>query len=66
MSSVWDYDEKAISKYESGKILILERIINYGTPDNRKISLTEVKRSWNKLDLLPLRKRLFKLLIWGK
>ena len=66
MSSVWDYDEKAISKYESGKILILERIINYGRPDNRKISLTEVKRSWNKLDLLPLRKRLFKLLIWGK
>lgn len=62
---IWDYREKDLKKSVWGKRLILERMINYG-PGRRKISLSEVKKSWKLLDIDPLRRRLFKYLIWGK
>lgn len=62
---LWDYREKDLKKTAWGKNLILERMINYG-PGKRKISLKEVKKNWNLLDIDPLRRRLFRLLIWGK
>lgn len=62
---LWDYDRKTLEKTASGRLLILERKINYG-PGKEKIKLSEVKKNWNKLQLLPTRKRLFELLIWGK
>ncbi len=66
MALVWDYDQKKLHKTESGKILLLERLINYGREGNKRIKLEEVKKHWSKLHLLPLRKKLFQLLIWGK
>ena len=65
MSNVWDYDEKTLKKSEQGKILLLERKINYG-PGKEKIKLADVKKYWNKLNLFHLQKRLFEILIWGK
>lgn len=62
---LWDYDRKTLEKSASGRLLILERLINYG-PGKEKIKLSEVKKNWDKLQLLPTRKRLFELLIWGK
>ena len=65
MMHLWDYRESDLKKTESGRRLILERMINYG-PGRRKISLKEVKKNWGLLDIDPLRRRLFRLLIWGK
>lgn len=65
MVLIWDYNLNELKKTESGKIKILERMINYG-PGNEKISLSEVKKYWDKLDLFPTRKRLMELLIWGR
>lgn len=62
---LWDYDINKLKKTKSGRLLILERMINYG-PGKEKIKLTEVKKNWNKLNLFPNRKRLFELLIWDK
>lgn len=62
---LWDYDKEKLKKTESGRILILERKINYG-PGNEKIKLKEVKKYWEKLHLFPKRKRLLELLIWEK
>lgn len=62
---LWDYDRKQLEKTEQGRILILERLINYG-PGKEKIKLSEVKKYWQKLHLFRLQKRLFELLIWGK
>lgn len=66
MAMVWDYDINELKKTESGRLLILERMINYGPDEGEKISLSMVKKNWNKLHLDPLKKRLMKLLIWGK
>lgn len=66
MALVWDYNQRKLEKSETGKVLILERLINYGRTHNDPIKLKEVKKYWDKLHLLPLRKRLFQLLIWGK
>lgn len=66
MPLIWDYDINELKKTKSGRLLILERQINYGVSGKEKISLSEVKKNWNKLDIEPDRKRLFKLLIWGK
>lgn len=62
---LWDYDKKTLQKSNRGKILLLERLINYG-PGKEKIKLIEVKKNWASLHLFKLQKRLFKLLIWGK
>ncbi|MCL5010451.1 MAG: hypothetical protein M1289_02500 [Patescibacteria group bacterium] len=66
MGNLWDYDKKELEKTEKGRILILERMINYGPDKGQKIRLSEVKKYWDKLDLFPVRKRLLELLIWGK
>lgn len=62
---IWDYDEKELKKSDWGRRLILERMINYG-PGRRKISLKEVRKNWKLLNIDPLRRKLLKLLIWGK
>lgn len=62
---IWDYDRKTLEKSKSGRLLILERKINYG-PGREKISLSEVKKNWNKLQIDPRRRQLLKHLIWGK
>lgn len=63
---LWDYNKKELEKSKGGRILILERMINYGPGKSAKIKLSEVKKYWNKLHLFPLRKRLLELFIWGK
>lgn len=65
MVHIWDYDRKELKKTESGRIKILERMINYG-PGDEKIKLSDVKKYWDKLELFPIRKHLLELLIWGK
>lgn len=62
---LWDYDIDELRKTEAGRIKILERMINYG-PGKEKIKLSQVKKYWERLDLQPLAKRLFEILIWGK
>lgn len=61
---LWDYREADLKKTVWGRRHILEHMINYG-PGRRKISLKNVKKNWAKLELDPLRRRLFKFLIWG-
>ena len=65
---VWDYDVKKLKKSKWGRLLILERQINYGVDwkHGEKIKLSEVKKNWDKLNIDPLKKRLFEFLIWGK
>lgn len=63
---LWDYDKKTLQKSKSGRILLLERMINYGPEKGEKIKLSEVKKYWDKLELFQTRKRLLELLIWGK
>lgn len=65
MVHIWDYDIEELKKTERDRILILERMINYG-PGDEKIKLADVKKYWDKLDLYPIRRRLMELLIWGK
>lgn len=66
MPFIWDYDIKELKKTKSGRLLILERMINYGPSKGEKISLSEVKKNWDKLHLDPPNKRLMELLIWGE
>jgi len=66
MNYLWDYDERELEKTQSGRIKILERKINYGPKKGEKISRSEVKRYWDKLELFTLSKRLFEILIWDK
>lgn len=62
---IWDYREKDLKKSAWGQKYILENMINMG-PGRRKISLSQVKKLWYQLDIDPLRRKLLKLLIWGK
>lgn len=68
MVHVWDYDIKTLRKSKRGRLLLLERQINYGVypSDKEKIKLSEVKKYWNQLQIEPKRRRLLKLLIWNK
>lgn len=66
MAFVWDYDRNQLKKSEAGRIKLLERAVNFGPGKGKKIKLSEVKKNWHKLNLFPLNKRLFELLIWGK
>lgn len=66
MAKIWDYDVNELRKTESGRLLILERMINYGPDKGEKINLKEVKENWDKLNLFPDAKRLLEFLIWGK
>ncbi|HLD25076.1 MAG TPA: hypothetical protein VJB96_04140 [Patescibacteria group bacterium] len=62
---LWDYREKDLKKTASGRLLLLERMINYG-PGKRKISKKAVKKNWKKLNIDPLRRNLLRYLIWEK
>lgn len=62
---IWDYAKNVLLKSKKGRLLILERMINYG-PGENKIDLKEVKKHWGELHLFKLQKRLLELLIWGK
>lgn len=67
MALIWDYDEKELKKTEQGRIMILERLINYGpTKKGEKINLKLVKKYWDKLDLYLEQRRLLQYLIWRK
>lgn len=66
MVLVWDYHVSDLKKSAKGKILLLERMINYGPGVGKKISLSEVKKNWAKLNLFYPQRKLFELLIWGK
>ncbi len=68
MVHIWDYDIKTLKKTKSGRLLILERQINYGIDweKGEKINLSEVKKNWHALHLDPNRRRLLRLLIWEK
>jgi len=65
---LWDYDKKTLQKTKGGRLLMLERMINYGfyLSDTTKIKLSEVKKYWSRLNLESSRRKLFKLLLWGK
>ena len=68
MAHIWDYDINELKKSKQGRLLILERQINYGVylSDKEKIKLSEVKKYWHELTIDPDRRRFFRLLIWGK
>lgn len=66
MPFIWDYDINKLKKTKSGRLLILERQINYGPDKDEKIDLSGVRKNWDNLHLDPLKKRLMELLIWGK
>lgn len=66
MPAVWDYNIEDLKKSKRGRLLLLERMINYGPFKGEKIKLAEVKKNWDKLDLFSLQRRLLELLIWGK
>lgn len=68
MAHVWDYDINKLKKSKWGRLLMLERQINYGVylSDKEKIKLSEVKKHWHELNIDPDRRRFFQLLIWGK
>lgn len=64
---VWDYDIDELKKTEQGRILLLERLINYGIylKDKEKLNLKKVKKYWHQLKIEPRRRRLLRYLIWG-
>lgn len=66
MPFIWDYDINKLKKTKSGRLLILERMINYGPSKGENIDLSEVKKNWQNLHLDPLKKRLMELLIWDR
>lgn len=67
MPYVWDYDPKELKKTEKGRILLLERLINYGpSKKGEKIDLSLVKKYWNQLDLYNPQRHLLELILWGK
>ncbi len=68
MVFIWDYDINELKKTKQGRLLILERMINFGRylSDTTKIPLKDVKKNWDKLHLDPDRRQLFQFLIWGK
>ncbi len=68
MPFIWDYDIKKLRKSSSGRRMILERLINYGVyPSSKeKISIKQVKKYWNELEIDPDRRRFLEFIIWGK
>ena len=67
MTHIWDYDEKELKKTEEGRILMLERLINYGVylKDKNRLPISLVRKYWDKLRLEPRRRRFLKFIIWG-
>ena len=67
MTHIWDYDEKELKKTEKGRILMLERLINYGVylKDKNRLPISLVRKYGDKLRLEPRRRRFLKFIIWG-
>lgn len=63
MKAVWDYDPEVLKKTEKGRILLLERQINYGPEPGQKISLELVRNYWKSMNILPRRKKLLELFL---
>ena len=68
MVFIWDYDINELKKTKQGRLLILERMINFGPSEGEKIPLKEVEKNWDILKdrLEPRRRRLFEFLLWEK
>lgn len=68
MVFVWDYDINELKKSEKGRLLLLERQIDGGVylSDKEKISLKEVKKNWDHLQIDSAKRRLLEMLIWKK
>lgn len=66
MAFLWDYDRKDLQKTKQGRLLLLERMVNYGPEKGEKIPLNQVKKYWGELNLFPKSKRLMEFLIWKK
>ncbi len=66
MPQIWDYNIKALKKSKNGRLKILERMINFGPIGREKISLSKVKKNWDKLHIYSPQRKLLELLIWGK
>lgn len=68
MTHLWDYEEETLKKSNRGRLLLLERKINYGiyAGDKEKLDLQRIKKNWRNLKIEPKRRRFLKLLIWGK
>ena len=65
MVYLWDYGEEELKKTEEGRILLLERLINYGpNKKGEKIKFSFVKKYWKKLHFKNVKaKNLLELLI---
>ncbi len=63
MVRIWDYDIEELKKTEAGRLLILERLINFGPEEGEKIPLKEVRKNWDKLNIFPKKKKLLKLFL---
>ena len=66
MTLVWDYDVKELKKSKKGRLLLLERQINYGIDGYEKIDLNEVRKNWDILNIDSKRRKFLSLMIWGK
>ena len=66
MAFLWDYSKDKVKNSDQGKLLLLERAVNFGPEKGEKISLKQVEKYWEKLNLFPKKKRLMELLIWGE
>jgi len=65
---MWDYDENKLKKIESGRVKILERLINFGVylKNKEKLPITDIKKYWSVLKIDPDKKKFLKFIIWAK
>lgn len=66
MVLIWDYNKKELKKSKPGRLLMLERMINFGPSRREKIKLSDVKKHWSMLNLFAPQRRLLELMIWKK
>lgn len=62
----WSVDVKKLKK-DKGKYAIwrLEQMVNFGLT-GEKIKAGELRKSWRKLELDPLKKKYLKMLLWPR
>ncbi len=65
---MWDYDENKLKKTESGRVKILERMINFGIylKNKEKLPISDIKKYWNILKIDSDKKKFLKYIIWAK
>lgn len=60
----WSTDTTGLKKNpEKYQIFLLEQRINFGL-NNQKLSLSSLKKHWNKLNLDPNKKSYLKKIVW--